>query len=161
MRPSPSPLKPPLEVSETFGVAKVSDNDQLKKKARKPNTSSKRKRETQTPAIKTKLEIPKTTNPKKERENIIMSTPNQPENNPYIHLASFCRNAVWDEMESSGGWGVRASGSGGGGGVSGRGGHGQRRSAHDIARYVRYTYTVCAKSNVGCAGVVDCGVVTG
>ncbi|MFN7309930.1 MAG: hypothetical protein ACK5T0_01030 [Vampirovibrionales bacterium] len=30
MRPSPSPLEPPLEVSETFGGAKVSDDDQLK-----------------------------------------------------------------------------------------------------------------------------------
>ena len=29
-----------------------------------------------------------------------MSTPNQPENNPYVHLASFCRNAVWDEMDA-------------------------------------------------------------
>jgi hypothetical protein len=28
MRPSPSPLEPPLEVSETFGGAKVSDDDQ-------------------------------------------------------------------------------------------------------------------------------------
>jgi hypothetical protein len=30
MRPSPSPLEPPLEVLETFGGAKVSDDDQLK-----------------------------------------------------------------------------------------------------------------------------------
>jgi hypothetical protein len=30
IRPSPSPLEPPLEVLETFGGAKVSDDDQLK-----------------------------------------------------------------------------------------------------------------------------------
>jgi hypothetical protein len=36
----------------------------------------------------------------RERENPIMSTPYQPENNPYVHLASFCRNAVWDEMNA-------------------------------------------------------------
>ena len=30
MRPSPSPLEPPLEVLETFGGAKVSDDDQPK-----------------------------------------------------------------------------------------------------------------------------------
>ncbi len=36
MRPSPSPLEPPLEVLETFGGAKVSDDDQLKKQTRNP-----------------------------------------------------------------------------------------------------------------------------
>ncbi len=29
-----------------------------------------------------------------------MSTPYPPENNPYVHLASFCRNAVWHEMDA-------------------------------------------------------------
>jgi hypothetical protein len=29
-----------------------------------------------------------------------MNNPNQPENNPYVHLASFCRNAVWQEMDA-------------------------------------------------------------
>ncbi len=41
MRPSPSPLEPPLEVLETFGGAKVSDDNQLQKGAKHPNTSDK------------------------------------------------------------------------------------------------------------------------
>ena len=36
MRPSFPLLKPPLEVSETFGGAKVSDDDQLKTKLETP-----------------------------------------------------------------------------------------------------------------------------
>ena len=36
MRPSPSPLEPPLEGLETFGGAKVSDDDQLKKERETP-----------------------------------------------------------------------------------------------------------------------------
>jgi hypothetical protein len=36
MRPSFPLLEPPLEVLETFGGAKVSDDDKLKKEARSP-----------------------------------------------------------------------------------------------------------------------------
>ncbi len=40
MRPSFPLLKPPLEVSETFGGAKVSDDDQLKTKLEIPKTDN-------------------------------------------------------------------------------------------------------------------------
>jgi hypothetical protein len=39
IRPSPSPLEPPLEVLETFGGAKVSDDDQLKTERETPKYS--------------------------------------------------------------------------------------------------------------------------